>query len=100
VSCWVHPERDRQDEKAGVAYTVAEDENVRCQCDWGAWCQRRMTEEDLLCDWCRGRDHSAAAQDLARAIMLDHGDPRTGPGHLPHAPSLPVSDNSGYRALR
>jgi hypothetical protein len=65
MCCWTHKERDEADKRNGVVFTLAESKEVRCQCKFGVTCQRRMTEEDLLCDWCRGRNHSEACNELS-----------------------------------
>lgn len=62
-----HSERDRQDQQRGVAFTIAERDDFRCQCKFGNVCLRRMTGEDFLCDWCRGLDHLQACRELSVA---------------------------------
>lgn len=76
MCCWTHEERDRQDGENDVPFTLAENEDFRCRCPHGARCQRRMTEEDWLCDWCRGRNHETECDNLARNVMRKAGDPR------------------------
>ena len=68
MCCGTHTARDQLDIQARItqitngkplAWDFAEDERLRCQCDFssGHPCKRRMTGEDLLCDWCRVTDH-------------------------------------------
>jgi hypothetical protein len=58
-------QRDQFDKIDGVEFVIAEDEHFRCQCDFGHPCQRRATEEDQLCTWCRG-------PELVRAPNRDY----------------------------
>lgn len=59
MCCLTHLERDRI-EFDGLPPEVvtglkATGEHDRCRCGFGSPCHRRMTGEDLLCDWCRAR---------------------------------------------
>jgi hypothetical protein len=65
MCCWTHAERDTQDKLAGVPFTLAENDLVRCQCRYGMPCMRRATQEDGYCDWCRGRNHDLACENGA-----------------------------------
>ena len=64
MCCWTHKARDEVDKSQNIAFTLAESEDVRCQCKFGVPCRRRVTEEDLPCDWCRVRDHQQACDDI------------------------------------
>jgi hypothetical protein len=76
MCCWTHEERDRLERAAGIDLIMAESEETRCQCSFGTWCRRRMTQEDLLCDWCRGTDHGRACMEMGFRGMVLRGDPR------------------------
>jgi hypothetical protein len=52
-----------------VTSLMARDERLRCQCKYGDKCNRQMTQEDMLCDYCRDCRHSTECQD-------EHGLPR------------------------
>jgi hypothetical protein len=64
MCCTTHDERDRQDVRNGKTFTYAENEQFRCQCDFGNKCRRRATQEDRRCDWCRGTNHETACGEL------------------------------------
>lgn len=55
-----------QDEANGVnvAALLTEDASLQCRCGFGNPCHRRATEEDFLCDWCRGRDHQTECNQM------------------------------------
>lgn len=60
MCCNTHLDRDESDTADGITFVLAESDDVRCMCKIGIPCMRRMTEEDLLCDWCRNRNHTKA----------------------------------------
>jgi hypothetical protein len=66
MCCWTHTNRDERAQAAGEKPDlVAADDPFRCICDFGAICQRRATQEDQRCDWCRGTNHQEACDDLS-----------------------------------
>lgn len=70
MCCMTHDDRDQLDASKGVVFTLAEHPNVQCQCKFGNACGRRATQEDGLCDWCRGTDHYLACDDMYRKLGL------------------------------
>jgi hypothetical protein len=64
MCCLTHDERDRDDDMRGVEYTRADSRHLQCQCKFGNSCAREQSQSDLLCDWCRGRDHQEACGEL------------------------------------
>lgn len=61
MCCYTHQIRD-EDEKPPLAL-MAQDRRFRCQCKYGQSCDRAMTAEDLLCDWCRGSNHDKVCHE-------------------------------------
>lgn len=82
MCCMTHSARDIT-EKPPVSL-MAETEEFRCQCKYGTPCKRRMTQEDFLCDWCRGRDHNKACLGMQDSEI---GDAITG-GYVPRPESV------------
>jgi len=66
MCCTTHDERDRDDNAHNVAYLMAASDRTRCQCTYGNPCRRFADREDLLCEWCRGRNHENACVELAQ----------------------------------
>lgn len=65
MCCWTHPYRDEAAQRAGeILDLVIFDDPFRCQCGYSTPCRRRATEEDQLCDWCRGTDHEQACNEF------------------------------------
>jgi hypothetical protein len=67
MCCFSHEEVNNADIlQHGIKYVIAlmaRDERLRCQCKFGDKCNRQMTQEDLLCDYCRSCRHSTECQD-------------------------------------
>lgn len=76
MCCQTHYERDARDRENGVAIDLASGEEFRCRCTFGNSCKRRATQEDILCDWCRGRDHYNACQELSAEDGMSVADYR------------------------
>jgi hypothetical protein len=57
---------------------MAESEQWRCRCQFGNPCGRKATAEDLLCDWCRGRNHEQACNEQVQrereGVMVQTGE--------------------------
>jgi|SRR5215471_7510123 len=77
VCCLTHEARDRLDLNAGLKVPYSTDARLRCQCGYGEPCKREMTQEDFLCDWCRGTDHMKWCYDNPAAAGGYDGPPNT-----------------------
>lgn len=64
MCCLTHSERDHDDDISGVKYSRADSEHLRCRCRFGNPCNREQSGPDLLCDWCRGRNHQEACAEI------------------------------------
>jgi hypothetical protein len=54
MTCGTHAMRDELAlVQEGQAPVLAEKPEFQCQCMFGIQCQRRATDEDFRCDWCR-----------------------------------------------
>lgn len=75
MCCFTHRDRDRQAQAANILFVLADDEDTRCKCQFGEPCYRRMTQEDMMCDWCRGRDHYMACDEIYEGRGGNIGEP-------------------------
>lgn len=64
MCCWTHKERDSNDDMHFVEYTRADSEHFRCVCGYGQRCDRQQDGPDLLCEWCRGRNHDRECVEI------------------------------------
>lgn len=68
MCCFTHEQVNQADIlDHGLKYVIAllaRDVRLRCQCKNGDKCKRQVTQEDMLCDYCRGCGHSTDCQDL------------------------------------
>jgi hypothetical protein len=75
MCCWTHDERDRFDSQRGVEFTIAGNEHLRCQCQYGAPCQREQVAGPgplLLCQWCRSENHISWCDRFSRIPLGDN----------------------------
>jgi len=68
MCCWTHDERDKYDDTLGVEYARADSQHLRCICKYGNSCAREQSGPDLLCDWCRSRNHERECEEIGHRI--------------------------------